>query len=280
MSGSQARTAVIPLAGLGTRMQPLARSVPKEMLPLGDRPILHHVIEELVGAGVDHIVLVVGSNGDTIRRYLDVIPELDERLGAGGRIRQDDPLWARLLRCKYTFVEQSHARGVADAVYQARHNVGEEPYFVHMGDTIILNDTGLLQRMQRSYRTTDADMVVSVGDRLAHPSTAKAVAEPKHRSESLIEPYAVSRVLEGPPAGGPAMPFVIGRFLLRGPMAPWTGRPPGFGRLGGLGRLLADDIAARVTAVPLLVGERVLGGGTLPEYHASWREWLREATPG
>jgi UTP--glucose-1-phosphate uridylyltransferase len=267
-------TAVIPLAGLATRIQPLARAFPKEMLPLGDRPVLHHVIEELASAGVRHVVLVLGARAETVRRYFDRIPELDKRLEERGHGRTRDPMWVSLADVRLTFVVQEKPRGVADAVSRARDVIGDRPYLVHMGDSVVWPASGVIRRMIEAFAETDADMTVAVGWSLVHGTGANAVAEPIDGEVPADRPFRVRRFLENPPADGPALPFVVGRFLMKGPLVPWQGGPSGFGRLGGLAPLCRDPDAARVVAVPFAPQEQLLGSGTLAEYHASWRHIL------
>jgi UTP--glucose-1-phosphate uridylyltransferase len=269
-------TAIVPLAGLATRMQPLARSVPKEMLPLGDRPVLHHVVAELAAAGVEHVVLVVGSRSEAIERYFHRLPDLDDRLDRQGRGRLDDPHWTALTRCTFSFVRQDEPSGVADAVGRAARVVGDRPFIVHMGDSVVWRDRGLLGRMVGCYSDTHADVTVAVGRHLPHPTSARAVAEPAAGAPGVDRPYPVRRLLPSPRPDAPDLPFVVGRFLLRGPIVPWVGPANGFGRIGGLTPLVPDPDGASVMAVPLLDEERLLGAGTLAEYHASWRQWLGE----
>jgi UTP--glucose-1-phosphate uridylyltransferase len=267
-------TAVVPLAGLATRIQPLARAYPKEMLPLGDRPVLHHVLEELAGAGIRHVVFVLGPRAETVQRYFDRIPELDARLEERGRGRGADPMWACVAGVRLTYVVQEKPVGVADAVSRAADVIGDRPYLVHMGDSVVWPTSRIIRRMIESFAETDADMTVAVGRSLVHLSGANAVAEPIDAQVPAGQPFQVRRFLESAPAGGPALPFVIGRFLLKGPLVRWRGGVTEFGRLGGLAALMSDPDAASVVAVPSERDERVLGSGTLAEYRASWRHIL------
>ncbi|HEY3868387.1 MAG TPA: sugar phosphate nucleotidyltransferase [Actinocrinis sp.] len=268
--------AVIPLAGLATRIQPLARAFPKEMLPLGDRPVIHHVIDELVGAGVRHIVLVLGTRAEAIRRYFGCIPELDAALAARGRGRDTDPIWRPLATAdvELSYVLQEEPAGVADAIARARDVIEGRPCVVHMGDSVAWPSSTVISRMIQAFEETDADMTVSVGDALVHAGVASAVAEPLDTGESVDRPFRVGRLLEQRPPGSAALPFVTGRYVFKGPLQPWKGEVSDFGRLGGLAPLIKDPDAARVIGVPFGPHERLLGSGTLAEYHASWHHIL------
>lgn len=282
--------AVIPVAGLATRVQPLARSLPKEMLPLGELPILHRVAIELADAGVRHFVLVVGRHAEPIERYFHHIPELDERLAEKGIAHPLSPLPTD---CAFTFVRQDRPLGVADAVRRAARLVGREPYFVHMGDSIIWKDTGLLGRMLLAHRTRQADATFAVGRRLPHSTSTKAVTEPLDQPAGRDDVFSIRRVTEaaelteaaqvtetaGAPPGTARLPFSIGRFLLEGPM-PYGGEDhDGPARFGGLTPLLTGRDKAKVLAVPLVGDETLLGVGTMGEYLTSWRTWLAESGP-
>lgn len=277
-------TAVVPVAGLATRVQPLARTVPKEMLPLGDRPVLHYVVEELIDAGVRHIVLVVGAHSESIERYFHHVPELDERLAEKGTTA---PLGSRMTHCTFSFVRQDRPLGVVDAVSRAARVVGDRPYFVHMGDSIVWKDNGILRRMVSTHGTHPADATMAVSWRLPHHTSSRAVTEPIGAISGRTRSFQVRRVryLEHPDQTD--RPFFIGRYLLEGPM---PARRPRLGpsrdrapcrpdRFGGLTPLFVNGERAKVMAVPLLDEERLLGVGTLPEYFVSWRTWLAENAP-
>lgn len=268
MTTLDVRTAVIPVAGLATRMQPLARAFPKEMLPLGDRPVLHHVVEELIDGGVRHIVFVVSSRAESIERYFHHLPELDQ----GSQPRAESPLWNKVLRCSFSFVLQDQPLGVVDAVNRAQWAVGDHPYLVHMGDSIIRGDTGLIQRMIACHAGSPTDLTVGVSWRLPHSSSSRAVAVPVGGITQRHDPFLVRR-FDDDASVLPRFPFVIGRYLLNGPM-PAQAPLPGSACFGGMTHLMARREDATVMAVPLTDDEQLLGAGTLAEYFASWRFWL------
>ncbi|MDQ3760242.1 MAG: NTP transferase domain-containing protein [Actinomycetota bacterium] len=272
-------TAVIPLAGLATRMQPIARSVPKEMLPLGDRPVLHYVVEELVNAGVEHIVLVVGARSEAIERYFHHLPDLDKRLDQSGNGRGRDPLWQKMARCSFSFVLQDEPLGITDAVRRAQPVVRDRWYFVHMGDSIIWHDAGLLRRMIYCQAEASVDATIAVSRSLPHCSSTRAIAEPAAGVDPGDQPYDVARITEAEErqqGGWPTQPFVIGRYLLKGPMPSRSQCASDSGKFGGFTPWLSKGSTASVRAVSLLETEHLLGAGTLAEYQTSWRRWLEE----
>ena len=130
------RKAVIPVAGFGTRMLPAAKAVPKELLPVLDRPTVQYVVEEAAAAGIDDVLLVTSRDKKAVEDHFDRSPELESRLRAGGK----DSLLASVAelaaRIKVHSVRQAEQRGLGDAVYQARHHIGDQPFLCLLGDTI------------------------------------------------------------------------------------------------------------------------------------------------
>jgi UTP--glucose-1-phosphate uridylyltransferase len=130
--------AVLPAAGFGTRFLPLAKAVPKEMLPIGDRPVIHFVVAEAVAAGFDEILIVLARGKEAIAAYFTANPELERHLEAAGRLRELEAVRAvsRFGRIHYTY--QPAMRGLGDAVRQAREFVGSDPVFaVLLADTVM-----------------------------------------------------------------------------------------------------------------------------------------------
>lgn len=132
----QVRKAVIPAAGFGTRMLPAAKAVPKELLPVLDRPTIQYVVEEAAQAGADDVLLITSRDKKAIEDHFDRSPELEARLKAGGKEALLASVNAIMARAKIHSVRQGEQRGLGDAVYQARRHVGDEPFLCLLGDTI------------------------------------------------------------------------------------------------------------------------------------------------
>jgi UTP--glucose-1-phosphate uridylyltransferase len=130
--------AILPAAGFGTRFLPLAKAVPKEMLPLGDRPVIHFVVEEAVAAGCDEILIILSRGKEAIPTYFTPNPDLERHLEQTGKTRELAAVRAlsRLGRIHYTY--QPAMRGLGDAVRQAKEFVGHDPVFaVLLADTVM-----------------------------------------------------------------------------------------------------------------------------------------------
>src|SRR5690242_18694783 len=122
------RKALIPAAGFGTRMLPAAKSVPKEMLPVLDRPTIQYVVEEAVAAGVSDVLLVTSREKKAIEDHFDRAPELEERLRAGGKDALLASVRALMEQVQVHSVRQREQRGLGDAVLQGKRHVGDEPF--------------------------------------------------------------------------------------------------------------------------------------------------------
>ena len=130
--------AVLPAAGFGTRFLPLAKAVPKEMLPLGNRPVIHYVVEEAVAAGFDDILIILSRGKEAIQAYFSPNPDLERHLRETGKMPELAAVQAlsRLGCIHYTY--QPSMRGLGDAVRQAREFVGDDPVFaVLLADTVM-----------------------------------------------------------------------------------------------------------------------------------------------
>lgn len=132
--------AVIPAAGFGTRMLPAAKAVPKELLPILDRPTIQYVVEEAVAGGISDVLLINGRGKGAIEDHFDRHGELEDRLKAGGKEKLLESL-VSLMKCvKVHAVRQAEQRGLGDAVNQARNHVGNNPFICLLGDTIFSGD--------------------------------------------------------------------------------------------------------------------------------------------
>lgn len=134
--------AVIPVAGFGTRMLPLSKSVPKELLPLGNRPAIHYVVEEAIAAGIKHIVLVGHAQKSAIENYFDINAELDNQLRAKGKDALADSLNWLPEDVTVSMIRQGKALGLGHAVLAARPIIGEHDFAVLLPDVVLDPFTG------------------------------------------------------------------------------------------------------------------------------------------
>ncbi|SMH32567.1 UDP-glucose pyrophosphorylase [Rathayibacter oskolensis] len=145
--GTRIRKAVIPAAGLGTRFLPATKAIPKEMLPVVDKPAIQYVVEEAADAGLQDVLVIIGRNKNALANHFDSVPELEHNLAK----KLDD---AKLAHVKYAsdladvhFVRQGEPKGLGHAVSRAQRHVGDEPFAVLLGDDLIDARDPLLTRM-------------------------------------------------------------------------------------------------------------------------------------
>ncbi len=147
----QVTKAVIPAAGLGTRMLPISHAVPKEMLPITDLPAIFYLVEEAFNSGITDILIITGRDKEAMENFFDYSPEYEANLLKKGK---DDEV-ARLRRiadmANITFLRQREAKGLGHAVARARAFVGEEPFAVLYGDDIIFSKTPVVRQLIDAY---------------------------------------------------------------------------------------------------------------------------------
>ena len=131
------RKAVIPAAGLGTRMLPATKTVPKEMLPLVDKPVIQYIIEEAVAAGIEDILVVTNRAKSAMDDYFDYYPELEERLARAGKERELSEVRRAADLANIFYVRQKETKGLGHAIWRAKRFVGNEPFAVLLGDDIM-----------------------------------------------------------------------------------------------------------------------------------------------
>src|SRR3954469_19557118 len=154
------RKAVIPAAGFGTRMLPAAKAVPKEMLPVLDRPTIQYVVEECADAGLDDVLLVTSRDKKALEDHFDRNPELEQRLAAGGKSALLASIEALATRAKVDSVRQPSQRGLGDAVMQARRHVGNEPFVCLLGDAVFSGGTtSPTQQLVDAYRQFSTSVI-------------------------------------------------------------------------------------------------------------------------
>jgi len=141
------RKAVLPVAGLGTRVVPASKVIPKEMLPLVDKPTLQYIVEEAIEAGVEEIIFVTSRSKRSIEDHFDAFPELEALLEKKGKLKELEELRHVQQMATYTSVRQPEPLGLGHAVLCAKSLVGDEPFIVMLGDDLVDPETPCLPRM-------------------------------------------------------------------------------------------------------------------------------------
>jgi UTP--glucose-1-phosphate uridylyltransferase len=209
------RKAVFPVAGLGTRVLPATKAMPKEMLTIVDRPLIQYVVDEAKEAGIEHFVFVTGRNKGVIEDHFDRMFELDATLAARGKkaeieiLARDQPEAGAM-----SFTRQQSPLGLGHAVWCARDIVGDEPFAVLLPDELVLNTPGCLAQMIEAAgklgEKSNLIAVEAVPDHLTHQYGICGVGK---RKGNMFE---VDGMVEKPPKGAAPSNFSItGRYILQ-----------------------------------------------------------------
>lgn len=207
------RKAVIPAAGLGTRFLPATKAMPKEMLPIVDKPTIQFIVEEAKKAGIEDILIVNGKNKRSIENHFDSNPELEQDLKSTGKIellnltQEVTDLGVNLY-----YTRQPYPAGLGDAIYRARSFVGNEPFVVMLGDDLMRDKVPLTKQLMNDYDKTHASTIAVM--KVPHEEVSKyGVIAP----EDEIEPglINVKSFVEKPAVeDAPSDYAIIGRYLL------------------------------------------------------------------
>lgn len=209
------RKAVFPVAGLGTRVLPATKAMPKEMLTIVDRPLIQYVFDEAKEAGIEHFVFVTGRNKSAIEDHFDRQFELDETLKARGKKTEMDLLAQFQAEAgAVSFTRQQAPLGLGHAVWCARDIVGHEPFAVVLPDELVLNTPGCLKQMMQAAENlgpkSNIVAVEAVPDDMTHNYGICGVGK---RNGNTFE---IEGMVEKPPKGtAPSNLSITGRYILQ-----------------------------------------------------------------
>lgn len=207
------RKAVLPVAGLGTRVLPGTKTTPKELLNVVDRPILSYIVEEAREAGIEHIVFVTGRAKQAIEDYFDHQVELEAQLEAKGKTDILEMMNAELASAgEMSFTRQMQPKGLGHAVWCARDIIGDEPFAVILPDVIVDAQPGALKQLADVYAEVGGN-VIGV-EQVPHELTHKyGIVDPESRDGRRIR---MKGMVEKPPRGeAPSNLSISGRYILQ-----------------------------------------------------------------
>ncbi|HEX9081180.1 MAG TPA: UTP--glucose-1-phosphate uridylyltransferase GalU [Holophagaceae bacterium] len=205
------RKAVIPVAGLGTRFLPATKAQPKEMLPLVDTPVIQHVVEEAIRAGVQHLVLVTGRGKQAIENHFDVAYELEDTLRRRGKLSDLEQVQGITHLAQFAYVRQGEPMGLGHAVLCAQHAIGGEPFALLLGDDVFDPQETALEALIAAHRTTGKSVVGVQRVPREQVSRYGIVNAPEADSGA----WNVTTIVEKPdPADAPSQWAVVGRYIL------------------------------------------------------------------
>ena len=206
--------AVVPVAGLGTRLLPATKSQPKEMLPVGRKPVVQYVCEELTGAGLRRILFITGPGKTSLENHFDVNEELVQLLRESGKEELLTSLEFERAEVQYFYTRQRKALGLGHAVLAARAFVGHEPFVVALGDSIIgLNrQSDIVRRMRQVFDDKQAAAVIALEEVPREEVRHYGIAQPRQSVGEVIE---LADLVEKPnPADAPSTLAIAARYVL------------------------------------------------------------------
>ena len=207
------RKAIIPAAGLGTRFLPATKALPKEMLPIVDKPTIQFIVEEAKASGIEDILIVTGKNKQAIENHFDSNPELEQDLEKTGKselLKLTQGITDLGVNLYYT--RQPHPAGLGDAVYRARSFVAGEPFVIMLGDDLMKDKVPLTKQLINDYDKTHASTIAVM--KVPHKEVSKyGVIAPDGKIADDL--YNVKSFVEKPDVDkAPSDLVIIGRYLL------------------------------------------------------------------
>ncbi|TKX61413.1 UTP--glucose-1-phosphate uridylyltransferase GalU [Halorubrum sp. GN12_10-3_MGM] len=206
--------AVIPAAGFGTRFLPVTKAQPKEMMPVLDKPTIQYVVEEAVVAGIDDILIITGRGKQAIERHFDKSYELEEELEADGKLDRLDRVQDIADLADIHYVRQKEREGLGDAVQYARKHVGDEPFALLLGDTIIENETPCTESLVAAAEEHDSS-VLSL-ERVPWEDVPSYGVADTEEVDPNANSFPVNDFVEKPPRDeAPSNLAITGRYVLK-----------------------------------------------------------------
>ena len=155
----QVKKAIILAAGLGTRFLPLTKSQPKEMLPIGNKPIIHYVVEEAMQSGIDDIIIVTGRGKRSIEDYFDHSPELEKHLKKIKKEKLLSEINSLLNKVSIHYVRQNSQNGIGDAILTAEKHIGNEPFAVLLGDDVTFSKIPCTKQLVNVFKKVKSPVI-------------------------------------------------------------------------------------------------------------------------
>lgn len=203
---------IIPAAGIGTRFLPFTKAVPKEMVPLLNKPAIHYIIQEGIASGIEQFLIVTSRNKQAIANYLDSSPELELFLKEKDKLECIAGIEKLLRAAQFIYVRQSEALGLGHAVWTARNLIAKEYVGICLPDDIIINKQPALAQLIRIARQEKASVIAVQEVPSEMVSSYGIIAIKKQITPSLFQ---VSDLIEKPsPKDAPSNLAIIGRYIL------------------------------------------------------------------
>lgn len=239
--------AIIPAAGLGTRFLPVTKSMPKEMLPIVDKPVIHFVVEEAIRSGIEDIIIITGRGKRAIEDYFDASPELEMHLASHKKFESLKILEDISSLAGIHYIRQKEPLGLGDAILRAEKHIGNSPFAVLLGDDIVKNAVPCCAQLIKIYERFHSSVIgVEPVPREKLSSYGIIRADPIEKGL-----YQISDIIEKPhPDNAPSNLGAIGRYVFT---------PALFRCLKNTGKGVGNEIQLTDAIKLLLDSEKVIG---------------------
>ncbi|WJE46148.1 UTP--glucose-1-phosphate uridylyltransferase GalU [Peribacillus frigoritolerans] len=205
------RKAIIPAAGLGTRFLPATKAMPKEMLPIVDKPTIQYIVEEAVASGIEDIIIVTGKGKRAIEDHFDFAPELEQNLMEKGKSELLNKVQYSTNLANIHYIRQKEPKGLGHAVWCARKFIGDEPFAVLLGDDIVQSETPCLKQLINQHEETNHS-IIGVQTVPNEETNRYGIIDPAYQDGRL---YQVENFVEKPALGtAPSNLAIMGRYIL------------------------------------------------------------------
>jgi len=205
--------AVFPVAGLGTRFLPATKAIPKEMLPIIDKPLIEYAVEEAVNAGITEIIFITSHTKRAIEDHFDQNFELEEKLLNSSKKDFVEKINRDIFKdIKFTYVRQRTQNGLGDAILHAEHLIQEEPFAIILADDLIINKQSCISQLIESYKEHQCS-VIGVNE-VPENETEKYGVISIDKSTSTNKTYLLKDIVEKPKTNAPSNLAVVGRYVL------------------------------------------------------------------
>lgn len=205
------KKAVIPAAGLGTRFLPATKSMPKEMLPIIDKPIIQFVVEEAISSGIEDILIITGKGKQAIEDHFDVSPGLEAFLIQNRKYELLKDIQNISALAEIHYIRQKEAKGLADAILRAQRHIGNEPFAVLLGDDIVKSTVPCIKQLSTIFQKYDKT-IIAVEEVPKEMVSKYGVINGREIEDSV---YLVEDIIEKPSADeAPSTIAAVGRYVL------------------------------------------------------------------
>jgi UTP--glucose-1-phosphate uridylyltransferase len=270
------KSAIVPVAGAGTRLLPATKSQPKEMLPVARKPIVQYVVEELVQNGIEQILFVTGRNKSSIENHFDHDPELVRALTAANKTDLLEELGFEELRAHFFYTRQRLQKGLGDAILCGENFAGEDPFLVALGDSILglHANSKVVTRMIELFESDGASCVIAVEEVPREETRHYGIVRPEAGGGDA---FGVIDLIEKPnPDVAPSNLAIAGRYVFSPVIFDRIRRihPDRRGEIQVTDaiRLLCEE-GRRVMAVKLAPSEKRYDIGNFPSYFETFVEF-------